>query len=76
MNSVSELPSKHCKERNKAGYLLLGVLIFSKKEDSVTPHFSVSSALIVLRFLCVSFVSVSAELIWNDVLHGSTEKLR
>lgn len=78
MNSVSELPSRHCKEGNKASYLLLCQTwgsSFLQKRKTATPHFPVLSTLIVLCFPCVSFVFTSAELIWNDLLQGSAEKL-
>ena len=78
MNSIFELPSRHCKEGNKASFCFHvndGVPHFCKKRKTVTHHFSVLSTLIVLCFPCVSFVSTSAELIWNDLLQGSAEKL-
>ena len=78
MNSIFELPSRHCKEGNKASFCFHvndGVPHFCKKRKTVTHHFSVLSTLIVLCFPCVSFVSTSAELIWNDLLQGFAEKL-
>ena len=57
MNSVFELPSRHCKEGNKASYLLpcqRQGSSFLQKRKIVTPHFSVLLTLIVLCFPCVA----------------------